>query len=181
MRYQRSYRYVFSSPQWMTNLVAGTACVLVPLVGWSAFLGYAVELVDTLHHRKDSEYPSFDVNRLGQYMVRGLGPMIVLLLGLLPVLLLYLVSGVIGAQGGAGQNSIKLLVLLWWLASGLLGLLLTLLLLPLSLYIGLRQEVTLTDCRQFLVDFLKRVWQELLLAQVFVTVTGVSLIVLGVL
>jgi len=67
------------------------------------------------------------------------------------------------------------------LAGGVLELtlILSVVIVPLSLYIGLRQELTLASAFEFVPDFLKRVFKELLLAQIFILITGLSLLVVG--
>jgi len=57
MRYQRSYGFVFQSPDWAINLLAGSACVLLPVVGWALFIGYLVEVADSIRQQPDEPYP----------------------------------------------------------------------------------------------------------------------------
>jgi hypothetical protein len=49
---------------------------------------------------------------------------------------------------------------------------------PVTLFVGLRQEVT-GDTVAFAQDFLRRVGKETLLAQLFVTFSGTAIVVLG--
>jgi hypothetical protein len=59
------------------------------------------------------------------------------------------------------------------------GLLISLVQVPLILRAGLSQEFGFEGAFAFVQDFLQRVWKEVLLAQLFLMVTGIPLILLG--
>src|SRR5262249_47423764 len=92
MRYQRSYAFVFAHPDWPINLLAGSACMLLPVVGWALFIGYLVEVLDHLQQHPDEQYPAFDIDRIGHYLTRGLLPTLAHTVALLPVLALLAVG-----------------------------------------------------------------------------------------
>lgn len=182
MRYLRSYRFLFDSPNGTTNLLAGAMCQFVPVLGQIVFTGYAFELIEAISRRGDRECPGFELDRLGPYLRRGLWPVIVQLAVLLPVLLpawlicLLLLTAIAGEEGAA---SIGPRVTLGFLVPAVFVVLLLLstVLPPLTLYAGLRQDMA--GAQPFIRDFFHRVGRETLLSQIFLAVTGTSVTLMG--
>jgi hypothetical protein len=183
MRYLRAYRFVFAHPQWPANLLAGAICQLVPVLGQIVFTGYAFEVLETIREDDDQHYPAFDMNQLGVYLVRGLWPLIVQLIVLLPVVFVAWIVGfvlwafVVGDVRGLTATP-RVLLAGMFPALLLVVTLLSVVLVPLTLYVGFRQELT-RDAVPFVKDFLKRVGREVLLAQVFMGLTSMSLVLIG--
>jgi len=76
------------------------------------------------------------------------------------------------------------LVALVFIAAGFLffvgsQVLMALVAVPLSLHAGLSQELAFASAWTFLCDFLKRVWQELLLAQLFLWISSIAVALVG--
>jgi hypothetical protein len=184
MRYQRSYLFFFQSPHWAINLLAGSGCVLVPLVGWALFAGYLLEQIETRLKRSDKDYPAFDLERVGDYLARGMRPVLVQLLVMLPLLVgvaLALWAGMTAGKPPAKGPSMLAKTLAACLPpiAFSLALLFSLFLAPLTLHLGVRDPSIKTGVWRFSQDFLKHVWRETLLAELFVWVTGLSLVVVG--
>jgi len=56
MKYWRSYFYLFDSPKWSMNLLLGSVCVIIPILGSIVFMGYGYEAVEMMHRRgKDDQ------------------------------------------------------------------------------------------------------------------------------
>src|SRR5207245_11225120 len=125
-------------------------------------------------------------NRFVKYLVRGVWPWLVhlpvqmvftfALIGLLYVGFFAIIMA--GSSGGP----------VGWIALLLFGLLLLLLfihflidllLAPLALRMGLSQESPFAVCLRFARDFLSLTWKELLIAQLFLWVTSLPLLVAG--
>ncbi len=51
MRYWQSYRFVFNNPNWLTNLLLASVCLLIPIVGQIVLIGYLFEVIDSLLRR----------------------------------------------------------------------------------------------------------------------------------
>ncbi len=79
MRYLHSYHFLLMQPRWAANLLLLSICLLIPAVGFIVLLGYAFDLLESLHRRGDTGYPSFDFNRFSAYLARGLVPLVVYL------------------------------------------------------------------------------------------------------
>src|SRR2546421_9036691 len=84
MKYMQAYRYLFESPKWGMNLLWAVLSQFVPVIGAIVCLGYGFDMIETLHRRKDSRYPDIDMNRLGEYLMRGLWVFLVQLVASLP-------------------------------------------------------------------------------------------------
>src|SRR5262249_59797823 len=142
MRYQRSYVFLFQNHHWPTDLLAGSCCLLIPLVGWALFIGYLVEILESLRERSDEDYPAFELDRVGDYLSRGLGPGLVQLAGWLPVCVFAIVTLAMAMPGGdpakGPSAGLKVVVLGLPPVLFILVLLVSFLLLPLILYFSLR-------------------------------------------
>lgn len=183
MRYQRSYLIFFQHSDWPLTLIAGSACMLVPVFGWGLLLGYIFETLDA-PQQPDQSLPALDANRLSGYFRRGLPAALLHAAFWLPLfLLIVLVTGTLLYAGGPGRSpgvGAKLLASGLSVAILLIVLLVSLLLLPATFFLGRGREGGLLDALRFAQEFLKRVWRELLLAQIFVVATGLTLFALGV-
>jgi hypothetical protein len=110
MRYWQSYRFVFYSPNWLTNLLLGGVCLLIPWIGQIVMIGYLFEVIDVLLRRRQLErgrassypadefservldalpvnddaalrpYPDFAFHRFSEYLTRGIWPFLVRLI-----------------------------------------------------------------------------------------------------
>lgn len=104
MHYLQSYRFVFKSPNWLTNLLLVAVCSIIPVVGPIVLIGYLFEVIDAFiglrlarrigKSRPTSEafgeqvtdalpvegdyfletYPDFNFNRFAEYLTRGIWP-----------------------------------------------------------------------------------------------------------
>ncbi len=185
MHYLRAYRLLFAQPGGFMIGLAISVCQLVPLLGQIVFTGYAFEVMEKGRDNNDSRLPGFDMERLDVYLTRGTWPFAVQLALMGPALLLCLFAGFIlialvsPGDGRSAATAPKVVLAALFPASFLLFLLLSVLLVPLTLYVGYRQHLDLPTARSFVRDFLKRVGRETVLAQLFVTVTGAALTLLG--
>jgi hypothetical protein len=182
MHYLRSYRYLFDRPDWpMTGLVAAL-CQAVPVLGHIIFTGYAFEKLQTFRSDDDQGMPPFDLERTHLYLTRGTWPFIIQLIAVMPVLVVsllavFLLVVMITEQHGAAPLP-RLLLIALLPGTLLVFILVSVFLAPLTLYVGFRQELS-SGAVPFVQDFLRRAGRETLLAQVFVTITGLALMVLG--
>jgi hypothetical protein len=177
MRYLRSYRFLFSRPGWLANWLALSACLLVPLCGPIAVLGYAFDVLEALHRGGERSYPTFQFQWFLRYLLRGLGPLI-LYLPVLILLVLFASVGLVVAREFRPPRQALPLLLFLLLALAAVILLMGLLLVPLALRVGLSRQLDVTPSLEFAQDFLKRVWKEMLLVGLFVQVT--TQLVLGI-
>jgi hypothetical protein len=134
------------------------------------------------------QYPDFNVNRIQDYLMRGVWPFLVQLVVTLPV---GLILGFLPAAAGLSitalvANDVHPLVIVALslvVAAVYFGaiVLLALIQVPLYLRAGLRRDFGSAFSMAFLKDFLKRVWVPLLLSQLFLHVTGTFVALAGLL
>jgi hypothetical protein len=182
MQYLRAYRFVFTGPHWQTNLLCGAVCQMVPVLGQIVFTGYALELLEAFREDDDAHLPAFDMDRIGAYVTRGMWPFLVQLGALLPVLLvLWLMGFLLGALASDLRSPAvlsRMLLAVLGPISFVLLIALSVLLAPVTLHVGLRQELH-ADIMPFVKDFLKRVGHETILAQLFLGATSLAMIIIG--
>jgi len=183
MRYLRSYRFLFDNTCWALNLLAASVCQAVPVVGAMVFTGYALEMIEAIERGSDRDCPAFERSRLREYLWRGLWPVIVQVIAIIPVLLILWIVGMVLVAVIAGEPqrsttgprvALAALVPLALLALGFISIVMA----PMTLFVGMRQEVN-GGMMTFAHDFLQRVGRETFLAQLFIALTGSSLVLCG--
>jgi len=195
MRYFQAYRFLFESPKWMTNLMIGAVCLIVPIVGQMVFQGYFFDIMeDKLRSRKGKGYPDFNFDRLMPYLVRGAWPFLIQYVLQLPLQMvsggfaLYIQFSVLSSMRPAtpgGPPRIGdfpwALVLIFVGVVIVLGLVIGLITVPLSLRAGLGQDFAKAFNLSFFREFLGKMWVELILVELFLMVTAPFVIAAGLL
>jgi len=187
MRYWRSYQFVFISPKWLTNLVAGIVCMFVPILGPIVLLGYQFEMIEAMLRDGEENYPDFDMNRVMNYLWRGAWPFIIQLVASLPLILIIIVSYFVFIAAmvtSAGDPGIWVYLLFGGLLIAAIvfgSVILPLLILPLELRAGLSKNLRAAFSREFYFDLIRRCWKELIVAQLFIFASGFLLGLVGLL
>jgi hypothetical protein len=180
LQYLYLYNFVFENPKWLATLLWGVLCQFIPVIGVIVLQGYQMDTVEQLHLRPRQVYPEFDINRFVDYLKRGVWPFLISLIYsflLMPIIMVLfygpLFIRVIAAAADeqmAGVTAaviIPLSILLVFAAM----LLAPMLLVPMFLRAGLMQELPGALSFRFIKDFIRRVWLEVLLGQVFLLIT----------
>jgi hypothetical protein len=188
MQYLRSYQYLFDNPNWLTNLLAGTVAILVPIVGPIVLIGYQFEILEKMHVAGDDSYPDFDTNRLGKYLGRGVWPFLIqlivqMVLGMLIGVswaFVMIVTALASANNEQAAGAIFLIVVCCMLlVTVIVNLLLPLVMIPVLLRAGLTQDFAASFSMDFVREFVGKMWVEMVLTQLFLMVTGLILGVIG--
>jgi hypothetical protein len=185
MRYLQAYQFVFVSPKWMQNFGIAVLCQFVPIMGPIVLIGYAFDIIEGMLRDGEENYPDFDANRLMPYFMRGAWPFIIQLIVGLPLTVIIMVSFfvfyaiILTSSGGPP----------WWVLLVFAGLFLVVIFLslvimpfvvvPLSLRAGLCKSFSEAFNPEFYFDFVKKCWKELLLAELFLFVSGQILVLVG--
>jgi hypothetical protein len=222
VEYILAYRFVFQSRNWLKNLLWGSLCFLVPILGPMVLAGYLFEVIEWLHRRREEErlpwveptgitaapeaaiqtepgvsagdfeyaapdhYPDFNVNRIQDYLMRGVWPFLVQLVVGLPlaffIIGLYVLTVLL--IGVAVANNVGPFVIVPILLVAALAFLVGLVLMgviqvPLYLRAGLSRDFGSAFSMAYLKDFLKRTGKEVVLSQLFLHATGIVLGLLG--
>lgn len=198
MEYMRAVQYVFESPKWVMNLVWGSLCILstsiIPIVGQLLWIGYQFEVVEELLCRPPVKgYPDFDLNRLKEYLMRGLWIFLVtlvLMLVIMPVMLIVVVAvgatvaGLAAAtDGDDGDMAVGMIVMfaLLFLVALAFSLVMNIVMTPLLIRAGLTQDFRDSFDFAWIKDFVRQMWFETLLAGFFLMAVAMLASIVGLL
>ena len=100
-----SYNYVLENPNWLLNVLYVGIALFIPLVGVIAVYGYMSEVVWDLHRSRGTRYSDFSVEKVGDYLSRGIWPALVVLIAsvvLVPILWILIIGwvAITGMFGG---------------------------------------------------------------------------------
>jgi uncharacterized protein DUF4013 len=197
MEYMRAYNYIFENPAWITTiLLLGVIYLasMIPGVGILLnllFLGYAFEVIDMLMKSNGRQYPTFEFGRFGDYLGRGLWPFLVSLVAtvvLIPVVYIGLILVAVTAAGAAAAGGDNLGPVLGGLV-GIVGIVAfsifvfvaSCLLTGMILRSGLAQDFAAGFQFSWIMDFIRKMWVEMLLAGLFLFASALVLEVIGLL
>jgi hypothetical protein len=193
IEYLRSYNYIFENPNWAMNVLWGFLCILstlmIPFLGNIVFLGYQFEVIQVLLATGGARYPDFDINRFGDYLSRGIWPLLVQMLVSIPLAIVAYVGVIVvillaAAAGSAGGDTAGPILAVFIGGVGMLAMVglfvaVMLLLVPMMIRAGLQQDFAAAFDFGWASDFVKRMWVEIILVALFVQLTGFVLVMLG--
>jgi hypothetical protein len=195
IRYREAYRYITTNAEWLAAVGWGALChlsqLVVPFIGPLVYTGYQFEIVESLHRDSRRTYPTFDIHRFADYLVRGLWPFLVQLLfgfvvmggctllgffGSLAVILGFAtISEEVAALG------VLLAVVLVSVGMMLATFVLQVVVMPFVIQAGLSQSLSEAFDVGRAVDFIRRTFKELVLVALFLMVTLWGLLLVGML
>ena len=77
MEYMRSYTHVFERDDWFVNLLLGSLCFFIPVIGHLVFMGYQYQVLEGFIRRPSEKIPKFDFNQFTEMLTRGVYPFVV--------------------------------------------------------------------------------------------------------
>lgn len=177
-QYQEMFGYVFQNPNWLMNLLWCGLCILVagiiPIVPYLVLFGYQFEIIEALHRRRGTTYPDFDTNRLGEYLTRGIWPLLVAFIvgavvGLLIVMPIFMIGMIVVSALFANEQQIIGMLAMFLLWAGMMVAMaaLNFLMVPMILRAGLTQELGEAFNFGWIKHFVSLVWKEILLGGLF--------------
>jgi len=190
MEYLRSFQYIFENPNWFLNLLFSFLCNLagqvIPIAPAMVIMGYQFEICEELRLNGGKRYSDFDINRLIDYLARGVWPVLVLLMlallsavVLVPLFFATLVcSGAIGNAVG-GEDATGPFIVIGLVAFLFLGAALAAALsvyaTPMMLRAAYQQDIGAAFQFGWVNDFVGKVWLETLLSGLFLIFSVVAL------
>ena len=190
MEHRRAVAYVFEQPSWPTTVLFLTAALFVPLMGPVVAFGYQAVLVEHLARGDDRGWPPFELDRLSDYLQRGLRVFLVSLVVSVVVTPLAMAVLVVGHAAAllaydpevpltlAVVGCAVLFEAVAFLAVVYGGLALTT---PLWLRAALDSDLGAAFDVGFVRDFLARAWKPLLLSHAFMLAVSSALFLVGLL
>ncbi|HET6576332.1 MAG TPA: DUF4013 domain-containing protein [Fimbriiglobus sp.] len=181
MQYIQPFTYFASKkPNGLMNLLFGSICVLIPVVGPIVLLGYRAEIAEDLDRDPElRDYPDFDFNRFVEYLTRGIWPFLMQLIvsaGVMVLVVLVAAIGFVAAYAvkepliGVAVGGVLLIPVIF---------LSILVLWPLELHTQLSGKFEFGQAFAFMTRFVKRVWGQALLAALGLWFLGTVVILLG--
>jgi hypothetical protein len=186
--YLRTIKFIFENPNWLLNVLWSFLCQLVaqviPILPQMVSTGYQFEVLDGLLASRGARYPDFNINRLGDYLIRGVWPILAALIVALiwtPIFIVVLavMIGCIAALGAAGGEEAGTVLAMFGVFGAivftvLLVAALLVVVTPLMLRAGMTQDFVAAFDFGWISDFLKKMWLEVLLATLFIIVAAVA-------
>ncbi len=177
MDYLRAVKFIFERDKWWQLALAGTICMLVPIVGMIVFFGYLAEMIERFHETREDSYQDFDADRLGEYLKRGLWPflgMFILGMVLAPALVALMFLPMIAAAIFGVPEAAILFFLLSFVLYFLLIVGASLAGVPVLLGGALGQSLGAALSWTFVRDFMTRVWLEIVISVLFLLAVSVA-------
>jgi hypothetical protein len=196
MRYRDAFTYVFQSQGWIPSLLILALASLVPLIGPIFAFGYVAVVIESLRWGQSSaDYHKIQMDRLQDYLLRGLRVFLVSVLAALALIPFYIVffvgamiaSAVTGAAGGdSGGGAVSsALGCVFTVAGGVLvlafALAIPVLLVPLQLRASLNPDLKSLFSFSYVRDFVRRMWRESLLCYVVLCLAAIPIAIVGML
>jgi hypothetical protein len=190
MNYGAALTDFFKSPKWMMNLLLGAVCCLIPVVGPLVYMGWLITGFWGREDERPETFPDFDFNFFTKYLERGVWPFVVMLVVsmvmVIPMIIVMFVMtfGMAAAsQGQVHDNEPPI-----WLGLGFVGMsvfmivmifLMHLILVPLMLRSCRTQNLSEAFSFSWSKDFIGRMWLDILLSMIVLTLMGMVLMVIG--
>lgn len=197
LQYLHSYGFVFESRSWFANLMLATLFMFIPILGPIVLAGYQYDLVDAMHRRPKGTYPDVRFDRFGDYIGRGVWKFLVgmivqmvmipvYIMGYMIAMFLIILIGTAFSQnpGGAGPAiGIAAAVIVPLALAVLIGIAVALrfFTMPVVLKASLSGEGADLFDLNFLTDFIRRTWKEMLLELIWIYVTFPIVVIGGLL
>ena len=197
--YMASYTHLFSHSQWKNILLMGTLCILavniIPVVPYLVYGGYLLSMIRSQISDPDQEYPAFSFDKLMEYISLGLWPFLAILpvmfgtgiiagIIVMAAMFLGLFSSIGLAESGMEWTSIVGLIItigLATLAISAFQMLVLLFSMPMAIRSGLSQTFREAYRLQWCLNFVRKMWLELLLSVAFIYLTSLVLTLAGIL
>jgi hypothetical protein len=188
--YLAALRFPTQHPEWLKNVVLFGLCLLIPVLGVLIQFGYAYEITELQHRRPGSIYPKFDFNRFAVYVTRGVWAFLIFFIVQTVLSVLYQILfqvtmfGTMAiVQANEETGTIFAAIVIPVVIIGFLSLIVAVMtcVRPLMLRAGLSQDFAQTVKFPWLMDFLRRMWRELLLINLFHIVLSLALLPAGLL
>ena len=188
MNYTASIFDFFKSPKWPMNMLCGGVCVLIPVVGQIAVMGWLVLCFWGRQNQEFENFPAFDFNQFGTYLERGIWPFLVVLVGtlaMMPVIFVVMIPMVLlaGMTGGPNDDTggwVSVLVCLGIFLFYLLFITTMMLVMtPLKVRASIVQEFGKSFSFSFVKQFIALTWMESMLVWLFMFVASIGFMLVG--
>lgn len=182
IRYTAAVGDFFSSTKWGLTLVLTTVAQFIPILGPIIWLGWLCEVADHWHENPGTPHPDFTFDRFSQYMSRGIWVFLVAFVAMFVLMpLLYIAGGLpfllllIDVNACTVIPAVVLSMTFMMTAGVLIGGVLSPVIIRATLTRSFGQAFSL----DFVSNFIRKVWLELLLSILFINVFAIFACIAG--
>lgn len=182
MDYMQAYTYIFEHPKWLVTVLLLGLLQIIPILGLLVLYGYTFEIVAVLAYGR-AQYPEFNFDRFGPYILRGLWLFLTALIFQIGVWIVLAVLGVIAAVVGntIGEAAGTIVLMGAQLVNFVMSIALAFIMMPALLRVGLTNEIGQAFNFDWIKDFVSKMWLEMILAGLFMWITSLVLFMVGIL
>ena len=185
--YLYSYTHVFERDDWFVNLILGSLCFFIPIIGHVVFMGYQYQVVEGFIRRPNQKMSKFDFNQFTEMLTRGVYPFVVSLILqflIVPVfIIIALVAMVIPAMFDRGEQPLAMMLVGIFIAfATIIGLFaIHLIMGPLMLRAGICQSFKETFNFRWIRSFVRMMWLEEIKSSLFLMISSIFVSIIGML
>ncbi len=183
--YMEAVGDVFGNPNWFVNiLLAGIAFLLaafIPVVGAMFALGYAGEIIGARAYQGTKSYPDFDLNRLGQYVTRGLWMALASFVASICLMPLGIIAWLIMIALASTENEILSVIggVVYFVSILAVNLLTFFITCPIVIRAGMLTDFVGAFDFGWIMDFIKKMWVEQLLGGILLYIFTMLFMLVG--
>ncbi|MFP6587389.1 MAG: DUF4013 domain-containing protein [Pirellulaceae bacterium] len=187
MEYMHSYTHVFERDDWFVNLLLGSVCFVIPVIGHLVFMGYQYQVVEGFIRRPSEKIPKFDFNQFTEMLTRGVYPFVVsLVLQFLMVPVFFIVAFLpmaIPMMFDRGEQPIVMMLVAIFIVFATIVVLFVVHLIigPLMLRAGLSQSFSETLNFRWIRSFVRMMWLEEIMSTLFLIISSIFVSIIGML
>ncbi|MEX1041283.1 MAG: DUF4013 domain-containing protein [Pirellulaceae bacterium] len=173
MDYIQAYTYIFEHPKWVVTVLLLGLLQIVPILGLLVLYGYAFEVVAVLAYGR-AQYPEFNFDRFGPYLLRGLWVVLTMICYQLIVVGVYVLTIILGAiaTAVAGDTIGGLVVVMGLFLYFVTSIGIAFVMVPALIRVGLTNEISEGFRFDWIKDFVSKMWLEQILAGLFLAITS---------
>lgn len=188
LEYGRTLSYIFDNPNWLMNLVWLFLCWVmanvIPILPQIVSTGYQFEVLNGLLASQGARYPDFDINRILDYLMRGLWAALAAVIVFFVWLMFFAafvvcaVLALVALGNSGGEDSVGIGVTAAVGIGILLVVVLAVIATPAMLAAGMTSDLGAGLSLAWIGDFVAKMWLNIILASLFSTIVCLAIIVL---
>ena len=181
MHYMQAYKFVFDHPNWVANLLLGTVAQIIPVVGPIVFMGYVAEVIESLHRYPGHQYPDFNFDKFGDYLMRGLWPFLVAMVASLVVMpVAMMMPLMLPLMALVDSPAVHVVAFLLWIVLYFASfVVMGFVMVPMLLRSALMQNFPDAFSWTFISDFIGKMWMDMVVAFLFHAVMATLVVMVG--
>ncbi|PQO28022.1 hypothetical protein C5Y96_16740 [Blastopirellula marina] len=183
--YMEAVSDVFGNPNWFVNiLLAGVAFLLsavIPVVGALFAWGYIGEIIGARAYGRTNSYPDFDLNRLGDYVMRGLWmSLAAFAVSMCVVPIMMLAWGVMAALMATNNDALAVVGFVIYFVMIIAGnLFVFFVTCPIVIRAGMLNDLVSAFDFKWIMDFIRKMWVELFLGGIVLYFVAMFFMLIG--